>query len=57
MSEAAQMLGVHRQTLLLWIRKEWIKPKRDFRNWPVFTDEYIARVKKWRETLKGSTFP
>ena len=52
MKETARKLGVHRQTMLAWVRKGWIKPKRDYRNWPVFTDDCIAEIKKWRSTLK-----
>ena len=52
MTETAKMLGVHRQTMINWIRKGWVKPKRDYKDWPVFTDECIAKIKEWRETLK-----
>ena len=52
MTETAKMLGVHRQTMINWIRKGWVKPKRDYKDWPVFTDECIAKIKEWRETLR-----
>lgn len=52
MTETAKVLGVHRQTMINWIRKGWVKPKRDYKDWPVFTDECIAKIKEWRETLK-----
>ncbi|MBU4311124.1 MAG: helix-turn-helix domain-containing protein [Candidatus Omnitrophica bacterium] len=52
MTEAAKILGVHRQTMINWIRRGWIKPKRDYKDWPVFTDECIKKIKEWRETLK-----
>jgi DNA-binding transcriptional MerR regulator len=51
MREAAQELGVTRQTLYYWIKKEWIKPKRDYRNYPVFTENEIKNIKNWRERL------
>ncbi len=35
--QTATILGVHRQTIYYWIKKEWVKPKRDHRNYPVFT--------------------
>lgn len=52
MTETAKMLGVHRQTMINWIRKGWVKPKRDYKDWPVFTEECIAKIRAWRETLR-----
>ena len=52
MTEAAKILGVHRQTMVSWVKKRWITPKRDYKNWPVFTDDCIKKIKKWRDTLK-----
>jgi DNA-binding transcriptional MerR regulator len=52
MREAAQELGVTRQTLYYWFKKGWVKPKRDYRNYPVFTQKDIIRIKKWRNVLK-----
>jgi len=52
MTEAAKILGVHRQTMINWIRRGWVKPKRDYKNWPVFTDKSIEKIKVWRDTLK-----
>ena len=51
-TKTAELLGVHRQTLIHWTRKGWIKPKRDYRNWPVFTEETIKEIREWREKLK-----
>ncbi len=51
MREAAKELGVTRQTLYYWFKKEWVKPKRDYRNFPVFTKDDINHIKEWRETL------
>ena len=48
----AELLGVHERTVRYWIRKEWVKPRRDYRNYPVFTDEDIVKIEKWRKTLK-----
>ena len=52
MVEAAKQLGVTRQTIYYWIKKGWVKPKRDYRNFPVFTDTDIRNLKKWKEELK-----
>ncbi len=51
-SEAAKELGVARQTLYYWIKKGWVKPKRDYRNYPVFTEKDIKKIKEWMNTLK-----
>ena len=51
-SEAARILGVARQTIIYWMKKEWVQPKRDYRNWPVFTETDIRKIKKWRRVLK-----
>jgi len=51
-TQAAKELGVARQTLYYWIKKGWVRPKRDYRNYPVFTDDDIKRIEKWRSTLK-----
>ena len=52
LSEAAKELGVTRQTLYNWIEKRWVKPKRDYRKYPVFTIKDIKKIKEWREELK-----
>lgn len=50
--QTAGILGVHRQTLYYWIKKGWLKPKRDYRNYPVFTVLDIENLIKWRNTIK-----
>ena len=50
-THAAKELGVTRQTLYNWIEKGWVKPKKDYRNYPVFTRGDIRNIQKWRETL------
>ena len=52
MTQAAAILGVHRQTLYYWIRKGWIKPKRDCRNYPVYTVLDIENIIKWKNSIK-----
>lgn len=51
MVEAAKQLGVTRQTIYYWFKKGWVKPKRDYRAFPVFTDADIRNLKKWKEKL------
>lgn len=51
-THAAKELGVTRQTLYNWIEKGWVKPKRDYRDYPVFTKEDIKNIEKWRQELK-----
>ena len=51
--EAAILFGVHERTVRYWIRKGWVKVKRDYRNFPVFTKQDICKIKKWRSTLRG----
>lgn len=52
MREAARELGVTRQTLYYWFKKGWVKPKRDYRNFPVFTKDDLKKINKWRECLR-----
>ena len=42
--EAAKELGVTRQTLYYWFKKGWVKPKRDYRRYPLFTVFYTPLV-------------
>lgn len=52
MVEAAKFLKVTRQTIYYWIKKGWVKPGRDYRNYPVFTEADIRKLKKWKETIR-----
>ena len=52
LTQAAQILGVHRQTVYYWIRKGWVKPKRDYRHYPVFTVLDIESMLKWKNRIK-----
>ena len=54
MTQTARILGVHRETLYYWIKKGWIKPKRDYRNYPVFTTLDIEAMMKWKNAIKFS---
>ncbi len=50
-SQLAKELGVARQTVYYWIEKGWVKPKRDYRNYPVFTETDLKKIKKWKNRL------
>ena len=52
--QTADLLDVHERTVRYWIKKGWVKPKRDYRGYPVFTDEDIKKINQWRGTLKES---
>lgn len=52
MTQAAKVLGVHRETLYYWIKKGRIKPKRDHRGYPVFTSIDIENLIKWKNTIE-----
>ena len=52
MTQTARVLGVHRETLYYWIKKGWLKPKRDYRNYPIFTVLDIENLIKWKNTIK-----
>lgn len=51
-TNAAKELGITRQTLYNWIERGWVKPKRDYRNYPVFTDKDVKSIKEWRDRLE-----
>lgn len=52
LTQTAGILGVHRRTLYYWMKKGWVKPKRDNRNCPVFTVLDIENLIKWKNTIK-----
>ena len=54
LSQAAQLLGVHRQTMYYWIYKGWVSPKRDYRRYPVFTVLDIESMIEWKNVMKSS---
>ncbi len=54
-SDLAKELGVHRQTVQFWIRKKWVPVHRDYRGWPVFTEEDVKKIRQWRGQI--STAP
>jgi predicted site-specific integrase-resolvase len=52
MTELAERLGVTRQAIYKWIKKGWVKPKRDYKDYPVFTEEDVKKIIKWKSTIK-----
>ncbi|MDD5015813.1 MAG: MerR family transcriptional regulator, partial [Atribacterota bacterium] len=48
MVQTARILQVSRGTLYYWIKKGWIKPKRDHKGYPVFTTIDIENIIKWK---------
>lgn len=53
LTQTARILRVHRQTFYYWIKKKWVKPKRDFKGYPVFTVLDIERLIEWKNTLRA----
>jgi hypothetical protein len=52
LTQTAQVLGVPRQTIYYWIKKGWVKSRRDCRRYPVFTVFDIEKIIKWRNAIK-----
>ena len=52
MRKVARELGISRQGLYYWIKKGWVKPKRDYKNQPVFTDDDLKKIKEWKDKLE-----
>jgi len=51
-TKLAEKLGIPRQTIYYWIEKGWVKPKRDYRDYPVFTAEDVENIIKWKSSIK-----
>jgi len=56
LTQTARILKVHRQTIYYWIKKKWVKPKRDFKGYPVFTVLDIERLIERKNTLEIDGF-
>lgn len=52
MTQTARILNVHRETLYYWMKKGWVKPRRDYRNYPVFTVLDMEHLIQWKSTIK-----
>lgn len=51
-TKMAEKLGVPRQTIYYWIEKGWIKPRRDYRDYPVFTKEDVKKIVEWKSKIQ-----
>ncbi len=56
LSDVARVLKIPRQTIYYWIKKGWVKPRRDSRHYPVFTVFDIENIMKWRNKLDFDNF-
>ena len=56
LTQTARILRVHRQTIYYWIKKRWVKPKRDYKGYPVFTVLDIERLIGWKNILRADDF-
>ena len=54
LTQAAQILQVTRQGLYYWMKKGWVKARRDHRGYPVFTVFDIEQIMKWRDELRAT---
>ena len=52
MIQTARVLQVSRGTLYYWIKKGRIRPKRDYRGYPVFTVLDIEVIIKWKNKIQ-----
>ncbi|MDP8253879.1 MAG: MerR family transcriptional regulator [Candidatus Kaelpia aquatica] len=52
LTQVAKIIRVSRQGLYYWITKGLVKPRRDCRNYPVFTVFDIKKIIKWRNSIK-----
>lgn len=51
-TELAEKLGLTRQTIYQWIEKGWVKPRRDYRDYPVFTEEDLKSIIQWKNKVR-----
>lgn len=52
MTQTAKILEVFRGTLYYWVKKGWIKPERDYRDYPIFTTLDIKNIIKWKQNIQ-----
>ena len=52
MTELAGKLKVTLQAIYKWIKKGWIKPRRDYKDYPVFTEEDVRKIIDWKKTIR-----
>ncbi|MFH2145203.1 MAG: MerR family transcriptional regulator [Candidatus Omnitrophota bacterium] len=51
LTQTARILRVHRQTIYYWFKKGWVTPKRDYRNFPVFTKDDLKKIRQWKNKI------
>jgi len=51
--EALALIGLPRSTFFKWLKEKKIEDAKtkDVRNWRLFSDEEIKKIKKYKETL------
>ena len=52
LTQAAKVLQITRQGLYYWMKRGWVKARRDHRGYPVFIVFDIEQIMKWRDWLK-----
>ena len=55
LTQAAKIFQMTRQGLYYWMKKGWVKARRDHRGYPVFTVFDIEQIMKWRDGLSAAT--
>lgn len=57
-SEVAALAGVHRLTLLRWIKEERLTDvARDRNNWRVFSEDQLRQIVEYAQSINNSTSP
>ena len=55
-AQVARRVGIHRDTLLRWLREGRVpEPHRDRNGWRRFTDQEVARIAQFAETGQDAT--
>lgn len=54
LSQAADKLSLTRQGLYYWIKRKWVSPRRDYKGYPVFTDDDLKKIKEWQAKINES---
>jgi excisionase family DNA binding protein len=50
--QAAEMIGVSKNTLLNWFKQGKIpEVSRDYNGWRIFTEEDVARIRAYRDRI------
>ncbi|OGW79288.1 MAG: hypothetical protein A2Z83_09050 [Omnitrophica bacterium GWA2_52_8] len=52
LTQLAERIKVHRLTIYYWIKKDWIRPRRDYRGYPVFTETDVKKIVQWHKKLQ-----